>query len=555
MNKRSKLLWSALAVAGVLVGGYFALGGRIGLALLWVRYGMREQPEPTREVVWQNGPSQPDSPAPDRPPNIVLIVADDLGYNDVSNHGGLDAGRLKTPNIDRLARDGVDLTTAYSGSPTCAPSRAAIMTGRYPTRYGYEFTPTAKNFMKIVTQLRQSNQQLHHSVYFPERERGQPELASLGLPTKEITLARVLGGAGYHTVHIGKWHLGDAPQFRPTAHGFDESLALPYGAAMFLPENDPNVVNAESDIDPLDRFIWAAHPWGVHFGNGKLFAPKKYLTDYFTDEALKVIEQNRNRPFFLYLAYNAPHTPLQATRADYDALSDIKDHRLRVYAAMVKSLDRNIGRVLQALEQQGIADNTLVIFTSDNGGTHVVGIDGLNAPFRGWKATYFEGGIRVPLYMRWPRGLKPGTFAAPTSHLDIFATAAAAGGATIPTDRVIDGVNLLPFMRGEATGRPHKTLHWRTDRYFAIRDGDLKMQVADRPEKTWLYDLASDPLEHDNLAARRPAEVAALRAELERFDRAQVKPLWNSLGAGYIPIDKTLAAPQQPDDEYVYFSN
>ena len=149
----------------------------------------------------------------------------------------------------------------------------------------------------------------------------------------------------------------------------------------------------------------------------------------------------------------------------------------------------------------------------------------------------------------------PGKFVAPASHLDIFSTAAAAGGAKVPTDRVIDGVDLLPFLRGEAQGRPHRILHWRTDRYFAIRDGDLKMQIADRPEKTWLYDLANDPLEHENLASRRPADVAALRMELERFDRAQVKPLWKSLGAGYIPIDKTLAAPQQSGDEYVYFSN
>lgn len=555
MTNKAKWTIGVLIVVGMLASAYVAVGGRIGMALIWVRYAKREQPAPSREVVWQQGPTTSSADSSHRPPNIVLIVADDLGYNDVSAHGGLDSGRLQTPNIDRIAKEGVDLTTAYSGSPTCAPSRASIMTGRYPTRYGYEFTPTAKNFMRIVTQLRQSSQQLHHSIYFPERERNQPELETLGLPTNEITLAKVLGRAGYHTVQIGKWHLGDAPQFRPTAHGFDEALTLPFGAAMFLPENDPNVVNAASEIDPLDRFIWAAHPWGVHFNGGQLFAPKKYLTDYFTDEALKVIDRNRNRPFFLYLAYNAPHTPLQATREDYDALSHIKDHRLRVYAAMVRSLDRNIGRVLQKIADQGLADDTLVIFTSDNGGTHTVGIRGLNAPFRGWKATYFEGGVRVPLYMRWPRSLKPGRYDAPTSHLDIFSTAAAAGGAQLPVDRVIDGVNLLPFLHGETTERPHRVLHWRTDRYFAIRDGDWKMQVADRPDKVWLYDLATDPFERRNLAESDPARVAALRTELDAFDRAQVRPMWNSLGAGYIPIDKTLAEPQQPWDDYVYFSN
>ena len=260
MTKMTRWFLAVGVTMAVIVGAFLAAGGRTGLTLLWIQYVVREESEPYREVEWQRGPSSPPALAATRPPNIILIVADDLGHNDVSLNGGLAGGRVKTPNIDRIASEGVNLATAYSGSPTCAPSRAAIMTGRYPTRYGYEFTPTAKNFMKVVTQLRQSESQLRHSIYFPEREKGQPPLESLGLPTNEITLARVLRSAGYHTAHVGKWHLGDAPQFRPTAHGFNESLSLPYGAAMFLPEDDPNVVNAASKIDPLDRFIWAAHP-------------------------------------------------------------------------------------------------------------------------------------------------------------------------------------------------------------------------------------------------------------------------------------------------------
>jgi arylsulfatase A-like enzyme len=365
----------------------------------------------------------------------------------------------------------------------------------------------------------------------------------------------VLRSAGYHTAHVGKWHLGDAPQFRPTAHGFNESLSLPYGAAMFLPEDDPNVVNAASKIDPLDRFIWAAHPWGVRFNDGELFKPNKYLTDYFTDQALTIIDRNRHRPFFLYLAYNAPHTPLQATREDYEALADIEDHSVRVYAAMIRSLDRNIGRVLEALDQAGLTNDTLVIFTSDNGGTHTIGIKGINAPFRGWKATHFEGGIRVPLYMRWPKGLPTGRFDAPASHLDIFSTAAAAADTAVPSDRIIDGVNLLPYLRGEIADRPHQSLYWRTDRYLVMRDGDWKLQITDRPNKVWLNNLATDPTEQINLAAEEPTKVAAMRTALDAFDRSQVPPMWRSLGAGYIPIDKTLADPQEPGDEYVYFSN
>jgi arylsulfatase A-like enzyme len=458
MTKTTKWFLAASVAMAVIASAFFAVGGRTGLTLLWIQYAVREESASYRDVEWQRGPSSPSAPAAARPPNIVLIVADDLGHNDVSLNGGLAGGRLKTPHIDRIANEGVNLATAYSGSPTCAPSRAAIMTGRYPTRYGYEFTPTAKNFMRVVTQLRRSESQLHHSIYFPEREQGQPPLESLGLPTNEITLARVLRSAGYHTAHVGKWHLGDAPQFRPTAHGFNESLSLPYGAAMFLPEDDPNVVNAASKIDPLDRFIWAAHPWGVRFNDGELFKPNKYLTDYFTDQALKIIDHNRHRPFFLYLAYNAPHTPLQATREDYEALAEIEDHSVRVYAAMIRSLDRNIGRILEALDQADLSNDTLVIFTSDNGGTHTIGIKGINAPFRGWKATHFEGGIRVPMYMRWPNGLPQGRFDAPASHLDIFSTAAAAADTAVPSDRIIDGVNLLPYLRGEAAGRPHQSL-------------------------------------------------------------------------------------------------
>jgi arylsulfatase A-like enzyme len=324
---------------------------------------------------------------------------------------------------------------------------------------------------------------------------------------------------------------------------------------MFLPEDDPNVVNAASKIDPVDRFIWAAHPWGVRFNDGELFKPNKYLTDYFTDQALKIIDHNRHRPFFLYLAYNAPHTPLQATREDYEALAEIEDHSVRVYAAMIRSLDRNIGRILEALDQADLSNDTLVIFTSDNGGTHTIGIKGINAPFRGWKATHFEGGIRVPMYMRWPNGLPQGRFDAPASHLDIFSTAAAAADTAVPSDRIIDGVNLLPYLRGEAAGRPHQSLYWRTDRYLVVRDGDWKLQITDRPNKAWLNDLSTDPTEQINRAADEPARVAAMRAALDAFDRSQVPPMWRSLGAGYIPIDKTLADPQEPGDEYVYFSN
>jgi arylsulfatase A-like enzyme len=325
---------------------------------------------------------------------------------------------------------------------------------------------------------------------------------------------------------------------------------------MYLPENDPNVVNAKQDYDMIDRFQWAAHSWGIRFNDGKVFKPKNYVTDYLTDEAIKAIAANKNQPFFMYLAYTAPHTPLQATREDYAALPQIKDHTERVYAAMIRSLDRNVGRVLQTLKEQGLDDDTLIIFTSDNGGAHYIGVEGLNRPFRGWKGTFFEGGIRVPLFMRWPTRLPKGaTLSEPVSHMDIFATTANAVGAKVPTDRIVDGVDLLPFIEKKASGRPHETLFWRTDSYRVVRHFDWKLQVTEIPKKDWLYDLGADPTEQNNLAPTDPQRVKTLTSKIVDFNKTQVKPLWPSLAEGPIPIDKMMKDRQSPDDEFIYYAN
>lgn len=565
---RSRSLLTALVVAlllaGVLLAAYRALGGRFGLSLLYVRYVMREESADFRPVNWQQGPaSAPAASTPSsvggtpRQPNIVLIVVDDLGYADLTAHGpGLIEGRVPTPHIDSIARGGVRFAAGYSANATCAPSRAAIMTGRYPTRSGYEFTPTAPRFMKIVTSAREGDQGPGGSLYFAERERDQLPFEQMALPTQEITLAQVLQRAGYHTVHIGKWHLGEAPEFRAHARGFNESLSLEYGASMYLPEDDPRVVNASSDLNPLDRFIWAAGAWGVRYNDGETFKPDRYLTDYFTERAVEVIDANRHRPFFLYLAYNAPHTPLQAAREDYDALPFIKDPTLRVYAAMIRSLDRGVGRVLAALKERGLEENTLVLFTSDNGAPHYISLGARNAPFRGWKATYFEGGIRVPFFMRWPAGLpEDKTVPGPAAHFDLFATAAAAAGAALPADRVIDGVNLLPYARGENASPPHARLYWRTDRYLTLREGDWKLQSTALPKVDRLFNLADDPFEKRNLAVSQPQRVQTMKVELARFDAEQAKPLWQSLGAMYVPIDRTLKEKPVAGEDYIYFSN
>jgi uncharacterized sulfatase len=316
-------------------------------------------------------------------------------------------------------------------------------------------------------------------------------------------------------------------------------------------------VNARQDFDPIDRFLWRAMQHAASFDGGPPFAPPGYLTDYYTDEAVKVIEANADRPFFLYLAHWAPHTPLQATRADYDALAQIPDHRQRVYAAMIRALDRGVGRVLDALRAHGLEENTLVFFTSDNGAPNYLGIPDVNEPFRGWKITLFEGGIRVPYSLKWPARIAPGTvYDAPVHGFDVYATAAAAAGAPLPGDRTIDGVDLVPFARGERPGRPHETLFWRSGHYRVVRAGDWKLQVNERPPgTTWLFDLANDPTERTNLAVREPARVAELRRLLDAHDAEQAPSLWPSVGEIPVSVDRTLDEAESAQDEFIYWPN
>ena len=560
MLKKIAIALGVLIAAFVLVvGALYAKGGRAEVLLWFVKVFVRVEHEPNREVTWtvpSGNAAIPQNSSGVKPPNVILIVADDLGYNDISlNGGGLAKGTVPTPHINSLALQGANFETSYSGNATCAPSRAAMMTGRYPTRFGFEFTPTPKQFMKVIGHYKGLNQ-LHDAIYHADREKDLIPYETMGLPRSEITMAKLLKGQGYRTLHVGKWHLGDAPEFRTYEHGFDESLSFPHASSLYLPEKDANVVNAQQSFDIIDRFQWAAGSFGMRFNNSELFKPKRYVTDYLTDEAEKAIEANRNQPFFLYLAYTAPHTPLQATKEDYEALSHIEDHTLRVYAAMVRNLDRNIGRLMKTLKDKGLDDNTLVIFTSDNGGAHYVGLDGLNKPYRGWKATFFEGGIRVPMFMRWPAGIPKGVKPQlPVNHMDIFSTVAAATGTKLPTDRPMDGINLLPQLAKPTEKGPERSLFWRTDSYRVIRKGDWKLQVTQNPRKDWLYNLAADPTEQTNLAAKEPERVALLKKELEAFNATQVKPSWPTIAEAAIAIDKHLRQPTLPSDEYVYYGN
>jgi arylsulfatase A-like enzyme len=558
-----KRIIQILSVIIIIVGLGYLFREQIILELAGIAARRQFDIGPHQEVKWDRSGTdlQHDD---DSRPNIILIVADDLGWNDLTvNGGGVADGTVPTPHIDSIASEGVFFTNGYAACGTCAPSRAALMSGRYPTRFGFEFTPTPPNMLKIISRVAKPKPESPPLItYFDQQGENALPYDEMGLPTEEITLAETLKQAGYHTVHIGKWHLGRSNGMAPIDQGFDESLLMHSG--LYLPEDDPSVVNSKQDFDPIDRFLWKGMRYAASFNSGEAFEPGGYLTDYYTDEAVKVIEANKHRPFFLYLAHWAPHTPLQATRADYDALSHIKDHRLRVYAAMIRALDRGVGRVLAALKENGLEDNTLVIFTSDNGGAGYVGLPKVNQPYRGWKITFFEGGIHVPFFMRWPGKIGKGVrFEKPVHHFDIFSTATAAAGASVPTDRPMDGVNLLPFVSPPKDGDdskprelpPHDRLFWRGGHYQVVIAEGWKLQRTARPDKVWLFNLERDPTEQQNVADENPEQVQKMMAMLDEHNATQVDPAWPALLESPIRIDKTSADPYSVNDEYIYWPN
>ena len=553
------VLLSLLGLVVVAGGVAYLKQDQLLLALIKYKSATEYEIGPAREIAWSQGPVQAADSEATRPPNIILIVADDLGYNDISTFGGgVAGGRVKTPHIDQLAAEGVIFQQSYSGAGTCAPSRAMLMTGRYPTRTGFAFTPMPAGMGSMVSRIAAGmDRQLPPGKFYPEVAESKPPYEMQGLPPEEVTVAEALRDSGYHTVHIGKWHLGRKNGMAPHEQGFNESLLMASG--LFLPEDDPQVVNAKLDFDPIDQFLWARMVFANSFNSGDedRFEPGGYLTDYWTDESIKVIKANKHRPFFLYLAHWGVHTPLQATREDYEAVGDIQPHRLRVYAAMTRALDRSVGRINAALEQEGLADNTIVLFTSDNGGAGYIGLPEVNAPYRGWKITQFEGGIRVPLFMKWPGRIPAGTESeTPVAHIDMMPTLLAAAGQDLPEGVAIDGENLLPLATGEGDAAwDRETLFWRAGHYRVVRHGDWKLQVAKRPEKNWLFNLAEDPTEQENLADARPDKLAELMALLEAHQRASRDPLYEAELEAPVAIDKHLAEPFEQGDEYVYVPN
>mgnify|MGYP001498470568 FL=1 len=545
-----KTLLIIIGVGAVLLGIAYLFRIEILLTGISIMTDQRVQIGPNQTVEWERGPQERSDSI--NKPNIVLILADDLGWNDLTiNGGGVAGGTVPTPNIDSIAKLGMNFVNGYAGQGTCAPSRAMMMTGRYGSRFGFEFTPTPPGMSTALMMMSQGREPEPIPAVNP---RSLP-YDQMGLPATEVTIAELLKDQGYYTAHIGKWHLGRESGSAPQEQGFDQSLLMHSG--LYAEEDDPDVVNSKQTYDPIDRFLWVGLRYAASYNGGDAFKPGGYLTDYYTEEAVKVIEANKNRPFFLYLAHWAPHTPLQAAKEDYDALSHIEDHTERVYAGMIRSLDRGVGRVLQSLEDNRLTENTIVIFTSDNGGAGYIGISDVNKPFRGWKITNFEGGIHVPYFVKWPSKIKAGTtYKEPVHHFDIYATIADAAGATVPTNVEVDGVSLLPYARGEEKVKPHETLFWRAGDYRTVRHNNWKMAVVPQLAKTWLFNLAEDPGETTNVAEANPNVVNELMILLEEHNAQMVPPKWDSAGAMPINVDKHLRQAQDPiTDTYIYWSN
>jgi len=502
-------------------------------------------------TTWTEGP---ETPTQDDRPNIILILADDLGYNDISAHnGGAADGSLMTPHIDSLAENGILFSRGYAANATCAPSRASIMTGKYPTKFGYEFTPVPATGRLILRWLAEEDDSELKARIDREVATRLPPLWEQGMPTEQITIAEVLRDAGYYTAHVGKWHLGQANGMDPQSQGFKDSLSLI--GPLYAPEDDPEIVNAKFDTR-IDRMIWGIGLYSAMFNGGDFFAPDKYVTDYYTDEALKVIEKNKNRPFFLYLSHWAVHNPLQALRSDVQNMSHMEGHNLQVYAGMIAALDRSVGKVIAKLKELEIYGKTLIIFTSDNGGADYIELEDINKPYRGWKISFFEGGIRVPYIVSWPDIIDPGQKSnAAVHHFDIFSTIASAAGIEPSQESNLDGANLLPFINKEISTEPHKTLFWRSGNHQSVLHENWKYIVSKKENFHWLFNTSVDPTEKNNLIESHPKKAQLLKSLLDQFNSEQADPVIPSAYEVPILIDKYDGQKYEEGDDYIYWSN
>ncbi|MCO4292552.1 sulfatase-like hydrolase/transferase [Solitalea sp. MAHUQ-68] len=471
------------------------------------------------------------TPADTSAPNIIVILADDLGKYDLTLYG---QGQVNAPNINQLASEGVKFNNAYVSAPVCSPSRAGLMTGRYQERFGYEFQIQGQyvsNRLQYLAFAHFLNLGQMKANDIPEDELpGKSSMANIGLPASEIMLSELLKAKGYSTALIGKWHLGYEKPLLPLQRGFGHHYGFYEAYSLYGHPDDSSLVNYHHD-EFSDKHIWKTGRQGpAQIRNDEVIVDdKEYLTDKLTAEAIGFIDKNKNKPFFLYLAYNAPHSPFQAKKSDYDYYKDVKDPNKRTYYAMIKALDDGIGRLNQALKDQKLDKNTIIFFLSDNGGaTYTNATD--NAPLKAGKFAHFEGGINVPMLLKWPKKIHSNTtFDNRVSSLDIFSTVSAATKAQLPTDRVYDGVDLIPYLNNTIKTIPHKNLFWRVGRNSAVISENWKLIISKMDNKEYLYNLKDDPYEQKNLVQKDPKKVTELKTELSNWEKQLSAPRWKGL--------------------------
>ena len=424
-------------------------------------------------------------------PNVIVIMTDDLGYVDVGFNGSVE---IPTPNIDRIAQQGVKFTNGYTPYSVCSPSRAGFITGRYQQRFGYE----------------------RNAQY-------RPNDPNMGLPQTEKTIPEVIGQVGYTSGVIGKWHLGAHISNHPLNRGFDFFYGHLGGGHRYFPEELTIEDSYSINDEPLSYRTWIMR-------DHQSEKTDEYLTDEFSNEAVKFVEKNKEGPFFLYLAYNAPHGPLQATQKYLDRFDHIEGKKRKTYAAMVSAVDDGVGRILDRLESLEIAENTMIFFLSDNGGPEPNNASN-NGPLREGKSSIYEGGNRVPFAMQWTAQIAPMVYEYPISSLDILPTIAALTHAPLPADKPMDGVNIIPFLKGEKQGRPHQTLYVRKfdNDLYSVRDGDMKLVTKKKNSVKELYNLQEDLGEENDLADAFPEEVKRLDSLRQNWDSQLIDPIFLGL--------------------------
>ena len=464
-------------------------------------------------------------------PNIVLIMADDLGKYEVSAYG---ATHIQTPNIDQLAAEGVLFQNAYVTAPICSPSRAAILTGKYQQRYGFESQPMEfypSNFIEYTVGKNANflgDWKVVTSASYPP----EWEIAKQGVPLPEINLAELMQASGYKTAIIGKWHLGNGKTQIPNKRGFDYQYGF-YGAfSLYTPSQKTEGYQNFIQDDFSARFQWdmKRRTTAAIRKNNKVVKEDEYLTFAIRDQAIDFLEQNRDTSFFLYVPFSAPHVPFQAPQSYYDQFSHVEDKNKRVYYAMITALDDAIGAIHHKIKELGLEENTIIYFISDNGGATYTGATD-NGPLKGGKITHFEGGINVPFAVKWKGKIPSGmTYEPAVSSMDIFTTSIENSGVKLPDDYETDGVNLIPYLTGETESLPHEKLYWRADHIRAIQTNQWKLILSTRDKWLHLYNLQTDKSETIDLKDENPEMMRRLESYFEEWNNElPEKPLWPRL--------------------------